>query len=481
MNTFAKAIQKEQNKTTTTNGARAFKSSGDKNVDLFGKIGASRGKDITALFDAAYAEEPELALRVLQWARDVRGGAGERELYRQVLKHLELKAFNSNNYDVLFKLIDKTPEIGRFDDLLIFKTPKAKSYAFDLIESSLVDGNGLAAKWMPRKGPIAVELRNHMGLTPKRYRKVLVERTKVVETQMCKQDWNNIDFGQVPSLAASRYFKAFYRNAPTGFSNYVNKLKQGTAKVNATALYPYNLTTKLRGYLNDVEIEFINAQWKALPNYIGDANILPMVDVSGSMYCAVGSKVKSDVTCIDVAISLGLYMADKNTGPFNGTFLTFSDRPVLQHLTGTIYQKYNQMHSANWDMNTDVERAFAKVLEHATNHRVPQKDMPKYLVILSDMQFDQCVRNGNDTALKNARKQFNAAGYDLPTIVFWNIKAYDNLPVKFDKEGTALVSGFSPAIAEAVLTADLEAAKNAAEVTPYDVMIEAVMKERYDL
>ena len=190
----------------TQNGMKALKSTLSNTTDLFFKIGASRGKTITDLFAKAYSEDREMALRVAQWARDVRGGAGERELFRQVLKHLE-----KTNKDELLntRILENTAEIGRWDDLLVFTDAEVKEKAYSLIRNALESGNGLCAKWMPRKGPISIELRTAFGWSPKFYRKRLVELTKVVEQQMCAKEFDSINFSHVPSLAMSRYSKAF--------------------------------------------------------------------------------------------------------------------------------------------------------------------------------------------------------------------------------------------------------------------------------
>jgi hypothetical protein len=212
------------------------------------------------------------------------------------------------------------------------------------------------------------------------------------------------------------------------------------------------------------------AQWDALPNYVGDANIMPLVDVSGSMGCPAGNN--TSVTCLDVSVSLGLYLADKNKGAFNGTFLTFSDRPELLTLKGNIVQKAQQMIKSSWGMSTNLHAAFDKILSTAVKNNVPQGDMPKMLLILSDMQFNQCVRH-DDSAMEMIERKYRDAGYELPAVVFWNLNSSDNVPVKSDKSGAALVSGFSPSIMTSLLKAD------PSEFTPYGVMLKTIMSDRY--
>ena len=468
MSTFVEAVANQEAR--TTNGMKARKSTANACVDLFYNIGASRGKNIIPAFTAAYVENSDLALRIVQWARDVRGGSGERELFRQVLIHLEL-----TNPEDASRLLVKIPELGRYDDLLVFKTKTLKDQAFTLLGDALRARNGLAAKWTPRKGDVAREIREFFGMTPKQYRKSLVALTNVVETQMCSNDWDNINFSHVPSIAASRYKKAFNRHTPA-FAEYVTKLvaKDASVKVNASAIFPHDV---LKGVahsyvkLDKSETDHVIAQWDALPNYVGDASILPLVDVSGSMTVSVPG---STVRCIDVAVGLGLYLADKNKGVFKDTFLTFSSNPELVTLKGNIVQKIDQMVKSDWGMNTNLHAAMSKILDVAVKGSVSQSDMPAMLLILSDMQFNSCTRY-DDSAMEMIVRKFEAAGYTVPQIVFWNLNSSDNVPVKADKSGAALVSGFSPSIMTSLLAADMD------QFTPEGIMLKTVMKDRYDL
>jgi len=476
MNTFVSAVQNQSAR--TTNGMRARKSTANACVDLFFKIGASRGKDVTKEFVAAYVENPEVALRIAQWVRDARGGAGEREIFRQILKYLD-----KHNPTDAAKLLMKVPEIGRWDDIFVVENQDLKRQAFTMLGDALRAKNGLAAKWTPRKGDLAVEIRNFFGMSPKFYRKSLVELTKVVETQMCAKEWGEINFSHVPSVASARYKKAFYRNATEAYSAYVAELvkdpkdRDPSVKVNAGAVYPYDVLKGLVSLYNNqnynaTQLGHIQAQWDAMENFVGDANVLPLVDVSGSMSCPAGKNSK--VTCLDVAVSLGLYLADKNEGKFKDTFLTFSGSPELLHLKGNIVQKVQQMVKSNWEMNTNLVKAMDKILKVAKDGGVSQEEMPQMLLILSDMQFDQCARF-DDSAMQMIARKFEAAGYEMPKIVFWNLNAHENVPVKYDSRGVALVSGFSPAIMKAVLSGDTD------QFTPEAIMMKAIMVPRYDL
>lgn len=468
MNTFVQAIANQEAR--TANGMKARKSTAKATVDLFYNIGASRGKDITADFVAAYVENADVALRIAQWARDVRGGAGERQLFRDILVHLEKR-----DPDAALALLKKIPEVGRWDDIFVFSTPVLKSAAYTMLGDALRAKNGLAAKWTPRKGKIAAEVRAFFSMTPKQYRKSLVDLTKVVETQMCANDWDNINFNHVPSVASRIYKKAFNRHTPA-FAEYVAKLVAGdkTVKVNASAIFPHDVLKGIaHSYtkLDKTETDHVIAQWDALPNYVGDASILPLVDVSGSMTTSVPG---STVRCLDVAVGLGLYLADKNKGAFKDTFLTFSSKPQLVTLKGNIVEKVDQMSRSDWEMSTNLHAAMDKILSVAVKGSVPASDMPAMLLILSDMQFDQCARF-DDSAMEMIERKFEAAGYVMPQVVFWNLNSTSNVPVAADKSGAALVSGFSPSIMTSLLAADLD------QFTPDGIMMKTIMVPRYDL
>lgn len=461
MNSFVNAVQETPVETRTINGMKTNASSMNALVDLFFAIGASRGKDMTKAFEKAIVANETLALRLLMWARDVRGGAGEREVVRKILTYME-----KNHPAALERILPLIPEYGRFDDLLVFQTQAFKEKAYVIIGDALRAGNGLAAKWMPRKGPIAVEIRNFFGMSPKQYRKSLVALTKVVEQDMCAKRWNMIEYSHVPSLAAARYQKAFNRNDPMGYAKYKSKLATGEAKINANAVYPYDVI-KSGKFGGDHAV--MQAQWDALPRYIGDELVLPMCDVSGSMGCPVGGN--DNLSCMDVCVSLGLYLADKNTGPFKDMFLTFSASPSINVLKGNLRSKLRQLETADWGMNTNLHAAFDEVLRVAVKGKVKAADMPKYLLIMSDMEFDRCTQF-DDSAMQMIQRKFEAAGYEVPKIVFWNLHARaGNVPVKYNMKNVALVSGFSPSIMTAVL--------GAKDMSPVSVMLETLNSERY--
>jgi hypothetical protein len=251
---------------------------------------------------------------------------------------------------------------------------------------------------------------------------------------------------------------------------------KGEAKINAGAVYPYDITKSL-GFGNAT---VANEQWKALPNYLEGANdmILPVVDVSGSMSCSAGGS--KSVTCMDVAISLGLYISERNEGPFKDAFITFSSTPQLQVLSGSLKDRYTQMSNSDWGMSTDLEATFKLILDQATKHKLSQDEMPNKILILSDMEFNAATRSSgwrnqaswNPTAQQVINDMYESSGYKMPQIVYWNIQSRNGgVPVAFDTAGTALISGFSPAIMTSLLGGDIE--------SPQQIMDKTIMSERY--
>lgn len=483
MNTFVNSIGRAPATSLTArtlNGMRARATTSNAAVDLFGSIGAMRGKNVIPQFVAAFNENQDLALRIAQWARDVRGGSGERQIYRDILLWLEA---NQPQLLVESRLLDNLPELGRFDDLLIFTNPQVKFKAFGIIAKALDAGNGLAAKWLPRKGPLAVELRNAFGLSPKEYRKTIVNLTKVVEQDMCAKNWNEINFSHVPSVAMSRYMTAFHRNAPERFEAYKAALKAGTkgVKVNASAVFPYDVT-KMVGSAQDLSGGWYNrgmnpykandvaqAMWESLPNYMNDRNAIAVVDNSGSMTSRLPN---SEVSMMDVAVSLGIYVAEKSTGAFKDLSITFNDNAKFVKQAGPLHERMYQVTSQNWG-STNLHSVFNLILDHACCNSVPQADMPATVIIMSDMQFNSC-RNHDDSALQMIRRKYEDAGYEMPQIVFWNLNHYGNHPARFNDNGVALISGFSPAIMATVLGADPK------QFSPEAIMLKTVGKDRYN-
>ncbi len=467
MNTFVdNVLHTAQNeRVRTENFAVTNKTSESALVDLFFRVGAARGQDLSGTFARAYGEDNEIALRVLLWARDARGGAGERNTFRDLLLKLTYIA-----PDAVLSILPNIPVVGRWDDLLVplyYSTnPVLQNAAYELIAAGLNDPHtsGLVAKWMPRKGPVAAELRRRSGLTPKQYRKSLVMRTKVVESEMCAKKWDGIKYDHVPSVAMSRYTKAFWKHSPEKMKEYIEAVKSGEKKVNASVVFPHDV---LRGMMN-AGPELANEQWKALPDYVNsEEKFLPISDVSGSMITSVSGSIQA----LDVSVGLGIYLAERNKSAFKDVLMTFSQCPDLFKISGTLSERHAQVSAAPWGMNTNLEAAFMAILEHANKNRVKPQDMPTTLIILSDMEFDYCITSPDSSLYENLNHQYEVAGYRVPKVVFWNLSSRNkNFPVTIRDERTALISGYSPTIVKQVLGANLN---------PEKIMLETVMVDRY--
>ena len=448
----------------TENGMTTNSSTLNACVDLFFTIGAMRGQDkqrLLANFSKAFNENPLTALRILFWVRDVRGGAGERQIFKDIMLYLV-----DNHTEALTKNLKHVSEYGRWDDLLVLFGTKLDKQVKEMIATALNENNGLCAKWMPRKGKEAIALERFMGLKPKEYRKMLVEKTKVVEQLMCANQWESVTYEHVPSLAMARYSKAFDKHDQSRFSEY----KTGDTKVNASAVYPYDVIKTLRYGDKDLSIK----QWESLPNYMLDNKelLLPVCDVSGSMTTPAGSN--SNLTCMDVCISLGLYISERNEGAFKDAFVTFSNTPQLQYLKGKLTDRFTQLENADWGMSTNLESVFNLVLNQAKKFNVPVTEMPTTILIMSDMEFNSAVGGSSLSALDIIREKYESAGYPMPKLVFWNIQSRNagNYPVQVTDEGTALISGFSPAILKSLLTGE--------DMSPIAIMNKTVNSPRYE-
>jgi hypothetical protein len=455
--------------TLTDNGMVTNHTSLNKCVDLFFSIGSMRGKSkdkVINLFKGAYEENPLVASKVLFWVRDIRGGAGERKVFRDIISFLVI-----NSPQTVRKNIGFIPEFGRWDDILILAGTELEDDMFSLIKTALSNGDGLCAKWMPRKGIVSNKLRKMFKTTPKQYRKMLVGLTNVVETKMCSGQWESIDYSKIPSIASSRYQKTFNRNDSERYDDYKKSLEDGTAKVNAGAVYPYDIIKSINMGGDKIVSE---KQWESLPNWLEGSSerILPVVDVSGSMSCEIGGN--PNLSCMDVAISLGMYISERNEGSFKDAFITFSENPQLQYLTGSLYDRLQQLTRADWGWSTDLESVFNLILNQAKINDVPEGNMPTKILILSDMQFNQGTKKVDLGAQSMIESMYEEAGYTIPDIIYWNLNAEGgNFPVEFDKEGTALVSGFSPSILKSLL--------GGKDMTPESILMDTVNDERYSV
>lgn len=454
--------------TYTENAMPTHSTSSDACLDWFAGVGSARNwseDQIVNAFVRALETDPLIAMRTLFWARDARQGAGERRVFRICIRFLE-QSFRDEYVNYLFKNLHLIPEYGRWDDLFELNDERV----LDFIEEGLEAGDGLLAKWLPRKGPFAARVRNHLGLSPKQYRKLIVGLSNTVEQRMCARDWDDIVYEHVPSVAMHKYRKAFARNDNPRYTQYVQAVLKGETEMKAGVLFPYQL---YQAYKKRQDEASVTAQWNSLPNFMegNEHRVLPMCDVSGSMACGYGSN--TSLVPMDISVSLGIYISERNEGLFKDAFMTFSGKPTLQYLKGSFYKRCHQLERAHWEMNTNIEAAFAFLLKAAKRENVSHDEMPDTILIISDMQFDRCVREPGNSAMQMFRRQYREAGYELPTIVFWQVNARaGQVPVKFNERGTAIVSGCSPTILKSVLDGTI--------LDPRSTMLKTVMSERYE-
>ncbi|QDH46728.1 putative protein of unknown function DUF2828 [Aeromonas phage LAh_8] len=458
-------FQAINNNGRTENGARTNLSSLNPCVDLFFTIGASRGRDLSGAFANAFGANPEIATRILLWSRDVREGAGERAMFRNLLHSM----ITYVDPELINRIIFKIPELGRFDDLEILWGTRFEKVAASLWVDSIVAGNGLAAKWAPvkdKKG--AFPLRSVMGLDERGWRKFIVPLRTTVEQKMCANQWDQIEFGKLPSLAASRYTKAFHRHDTGAYTEYLESLKKGEAKVNAGALFPYNPVQAIR---MGGDATVASKQWEVLKDFVTtEQNYLPIIDVSGSMATPVGGN--PNLNCMMVAASLGMYLAERNKGIFKDQFITFHTNPTFIQMKGDFPTRVNQVFRAPWSGSTDLEAVFRMVLSAAVANKLPVEEMPTHLFIISDMEFNSAFGRPDRTLFQTINSLYERAGYPRPGIIFWRVDSRaPNSPVTVNDNNVALVSGFSPSLVKPLL--------EGGDLSPEKAMLDVIMSDRY--
>lgn len=482
-NALANAMINETTLTRTTNGERAYTTTNSALLDMFSKIGASRNVDANGrikMLKEALNEDVLLATRLMFHVRDVRGGMGERDTFRILLKYMA-----NNHTEIVRKNLAQIAVFGRWDDMLELFGTKLETEAIDFMMTQLTidletetdKSISLLAKWLPsintsskESVKMAEKIAKRMDLTHRQYRKMLSmlrDRLNIVERKMSAKQWDDIKYEIVGSRSHMIYSKAFKKHDATRFEAYKTALAAGKAKINAVGVFPYELVQKDRTRATDSAI--VNAQWKAMPPVL-DECALAMVDVSESMtWFTVGPN--TPVQGLDVAVAMGIYTAEKNKGPFKDIVLTFDSTPKIHSIKGnTLAEKYYNITRMGVGGSTNIEAAYNLILRIAVENNVEKKDMVKTLFIFSDMQFNSCTSNRDKRNIDVARAKFNDAGYDLPKIVFWNLDGgHSTSPAKVNDEGVVMVSGFSAELFKYVTKG----------TTPYQTMLETLNSARY--
>lgn len=476
---FANAMKQENKFTRTENGAVALNTTSDARLDLFGTIGSLRDADenrITTLFSEAYTQDKLFATKIVFYARDIRCGLGERKTFRTIIRYMA-----EHHPEALRPNLDLIGVFGRYDDLYeLVGTPleddmwETMKNQFEEDLKNLNEGKAISllAKWIKTADASSPETRKLGILTAQRldypvynFKRIVRSMRKqigVVESLMSAGKWTEIKYPEVPSRAMMIYRRAFAKHDPDGFSEFINKADKGEVKINVSTLYPYDIVEKiLYGRENNKVLE---AQWKALPDYVEQGtNALIMADVSGSM---CGRPMAT-------SIGLAIYFAERNTGAYHNLFMTFSSNPQIVTLKGeTLYQKIKNAENADWGGNTNLKAAFEKVLDIAEKNNVSQEEMPKAIVVISDMEIDYCG-DKNWSFYDKMEKKFQKAGYVIPNVIFWNVYSrHDLFHTDATRKGVQLASGQSVTVFKQVL-------QNLG-YNPIEAMENTINSERYD-
>lgn len=496
MNSLLNGMKQATNWTLTENGGITHKTTNSDLLDMFAMGAAMRNRpetDVILMFKKAFEENAELAMKMLFYIRDVRGGQGERRFFRTVM---HWAANNHATRESVRKNIQYFPEFGRWDDLYcLVDTPLCKD-ALELIKTQLAldvqcKTPSLLAKWMKSENASSKETarlahitREYLNMSHKQYRKtlsILRARINVLETLMSANRWDEIEFDKIPSKAGLIYKNAFARRDILK-AKYEAFAKDETKKVNAATLYPYEVVEKAialmrpfwyyndRIALDNVDRLMINKYWDNLTDYFNGATLdaLCMIDTSGSM----------SGTPINVATALGLYCAERNQGPWHNHYISFSSRPQLIETDGVDFcDKVLRIVRTNLCENTNIEAAFDMVLNTAIKTGA---QLPEYMIVISDMEFDAATGNywrrsnginkaNAESVMETIERKFNNAGYRMPKLIYWNVDARQNNIPMIGNHYVSYVSGFSPSIFKQILTGK----------TGWDLMMEAIDSERY--
>ena len=477
-------LKKEANMTLTENGAVTYASTLSDCLDLFATIGAIRresDEEIITRFSRAYAENADIAMKILFFGRDVRGGLGERRVFRVIVNWLA-----DHEPAALRRNIALIPEYGRFDDLIALMGTACEKDALAVIREQLCkdlaskEGVSLLAKWLPSVNASNAEtvrmgkkIARALGMTDAEYRRTLVKlraRIRIIENNLREKDYT-FDYSAQPSKAMFKYRAAFIRNDGERYGAFMEQVEKGEKTLHTGALAPYDIIAPCVQPWGDPELsakerKAMDVTWNALEDFTTEENALVVVDGSGSMYG--GDKPMPAA----VAMSLGIYFAERNTGAFKGHFITFSENPRLVEIKGRdIVEKVRYCMGYNEVANTNIQRVFELILNAAIKKHVPQEEMPARIYIVSDMEFDWCAQGASMTNFEYAKRLFAKNGYKLPEVVFWNVASrHANQPVTMNEQGVALVSGCTPRIFSMIAGGTM---------SPYTVMMEVLESERY--
>lgn len=484
---FTTGMNNEAAKTFTENGQLALNTTGNACLDFFSVCGSLRNASndrITRLFEDSYNVDKLIATKTLFYLRDIREGLGERETFRTLLNYAA-----KNHPECIRPNIKYIETFGRYDDLYsLIDTPLEKDmwvYVKEQLNKDITNMRAnkpvsLLAKWLKtadasskttRKQGIYTAL--HLGYTVRDYKKIIKSLRKyinIIESKMTQNKWEDIDYSAVPSKAMSKYTRAFLRHDINRFNNYLSDVASGKKKINASTLYPYDILRKFdnRSWdffnhnLTEDELKVLNAQWDNLPNYVSkNSNAIVMADTSGSM----------SGLPIFVSVSLAIYFAQRNIGPYHNLWMSFSANPTIHKIKGRYLEQITKnIDTTDWDCNTDLNAAMEKILDIAIENRCKPEEIPKALIVISDMEIDCCT---NELFYSSLKSKFENAGYTIPNIIFWNVNSrHDVYHGNKNDIGVQCVSGCSPSIFKNVM--------DMIDLTPEECMYKYLNTERYD-
>lgn len=490
-------------RSVTENGAVGYKTTGKRLLDLnfaTSSLRHSPDEEITRMFDDALDEDEELAMRWLFFARDVRGGMGERRIFRVITKWL------AETYPSLLKpVLQFIPEYGRWDDVIALLDSSvgkqverqiSEQFNVDYTECNQGGSISLLAKWLPSENAssqktraTATKIRRMLGLPSREYRKTLSDLRKrigIVERQMSAKQWDKINYEAVPSRANLIYEEAFMRHDSVRRGIYLDALKNGKAKINASTLFPHDIVHKYDcvgaywGNSRRIAIDdTIEALWSALPNTLTkQQSTIVVADGSGSMTYRIGN---TEIQALEVADALAIYFAERLNGVYKNKYITFSSKPQFVDLTGcsTLRDKLVEANKHTEVSNTNIEAVFDLILKAAVRNHMSAEDMPNNVLIISDMEFDNATNfatyhsfGQGQTLFDTINTRYRKAGYRMPRLVFWNVSSRTGtIPMRENENGVALVSGFSPNIAKMVMSGKTD---------PYECLVETLMNKRYN-
>ena len=510
MNTFMNALTNNE-KSYTANDGTAYRTSGSLLVDLnfsvptlrqaavdfYGKskhnshfYSTDRTMDAVEalrLFITSYEEDPLYTMKWLMYARHIKLGLGERDIFRMMLTKI-----GDLHPEMALQFIIGTElwNYGRWDDVLriFFDTTStilhdglgeviSNQFRRDVIGCSLGDSISLLVKWMPsnntsskEKRSEAVILQSLLHLSAREYRKTLSrlrEYLAVVDRKASLNQWNDINYNHVPSKANLKYRNAFLKHDEERRKAYLTSLQKGddAVKINANSMFLYDIVqayVEKSGYWGEIlksHDETLEQLWNAQEGPKDYEDILIIRDGSASMCQQLTGN--STVTALSVADSIALYCAQYNKNEsFKNRFITFSNRPQIVDISmcQTLRDKLRRLHRFDDYSNTDIEATFDLILDTAVKNHLPQDELPSSCLIISDMQFDQATaHDDNTTVIESCRQKFESLGYTMPRLIFWNVSVYahNTIPVQMHPSGVILVSGFSKSIVDMVVSREL--------------------------